>query len=278
MSDVWTSRLSLDEFDALVELLATSDAGDDSNFHIAPEGTPSIELRDTRGRLDYAKIRSLFLQRRAKRDGNHIPFSEPLHSESQLRGKATPEPTALSGMLLPKSLPTEETEECVIEQIRKDDDVHQIQSFPFPEAPRVSLVQHLQDTLSNAQEEVAQLRRQVLQLKLQVSTLFKSDPLPVQGVGDSRGYLAHVAIPSNSTLDNVQDASEMGTTVPTVPTNVDHSDLERSLQFVIWTDELVWRRSRYPTGPRAPVFSQSNIDAITKRLALWENIVRAPPP
>jgi len=72
-----------EEFDALIELLATVDDGDDSNFHIVPEGSASSGLRDASGKLDYAKIRSLFSQRRSKRDGNHVPSSEPLHNEPE---------------------------------------------------------------------------------------------------------------------------------------------------------------------------------------------------
>jgi hypothetical protein len=62
---------SSDQFDALIELLASDDARDDSNFHIAPEGVTSSGLRDANGKLDYAKIRSLFLQRQANNDGDH---------------------------------------------------------------------------------------------------------------------------------------------------------------------------------------------------------------
>lgn len=80
---------SSDQFDALIELLATDDALDDSNFHIAPEGVTSSGLRDANGKLDYAKIRSLFLQRRANNDGNHTMQSDALNhdpnSESGLR-------------------------------------------------------------------------------------------------------------------------------------------------------------------------------------------------
>jgi hypothetical protein len=57
-----------DHFDALIELLASDDAGDDSNFHIVPEGTTSTGLRDASGKLDYAKIRSLFSRRQGKND------------------------------------------------------------------------------------------------------------------------------------------------------------------------------------------------------------------
>jgi hypothetical protein len=62
----------------------------------------------------------------------------------------------------------------------------------------------------------------------------------------------------------------------TTPADVDRPEWERAKQFLIRADELVWRRSRYPNGPTAPVFSQSNIDALIERLTLWENIVRAP--
>lgn len=62
------------------------------------------------------------------------------------------------------------------------------------------------------------------------------------------------------------------------PPIVDRSDTERAIQFLIRADELVWRRSRYPNGPSAPVFSQGNVDAVTRRLALWESIIRTPGP
>lgn len=74
-------RPNSDQFDALIELLATDDARDDSHFHILPEGTVSEGLRDAEGKLDYAKIRSLFLQRRANDNGNHLSISDQSESE-----------------------------------------------------------------------------------------------------------------------------------------------------------------------------------------------------
>jgi hypothetical protein len=89
MSEERVPGPSSDQFDALIELLATDDALDDSNFHIAPEGVTSSGLRDANGKLDYAKIRSLFLQRRANNDGNHAMHSDALNhdfnSESGLK-------------------------------------------------------------------------------------------------------------------------------------------------------------------------------------------------
>jgi hypothetical protein len=81
---------SSDQFDALIELLATDDALDDSNFHIAPEGVTSIGLRDANGKLDYAKIRSLFLQRRANNDGNHAMHSDALNHDPNEPGLKPP--------------------------------------------------------------------------------------------------------------------------------------------------------------------------------------------
>jgi hypothetical protein len=78
---------SSDQFDALIELLATDD---DSNFHIAPEGVTSIGLRDANGKLDYAKIRSLFLQRRANNDGNHAMHSDALNHDPNEPGLKPP--------------------------------------------------------------------------------------------------------------------------------------------------------------------------------------------
>jgi len=89
MSELKGPSPSSDQFDALIELLATDDAGDDSNFHIVPEGTASASngLRDAEGKLDYAKIRSLFLQRRANDDGDHILPFDQLHNEPNSRTK-----------------------------------------------------------------------------------------------------------------------------------------------------------------------------------------------
>jgi len=67
-AEVMSPKPSSDQFDALIELLATDNVADESNFHIAPEGAPSTGLRDASGKLDYAKIRSLFEQRRAGKD------------------------------------------------------------------------------------------------------------------------------------------------------------------------------------------------------------------
>lgn len=72
---------SSDQFDALIELLASDDARDDSNFHIAPEGVASSGLRDANGKLDYAKIRSLFLQRRTNNDDDRAMHSDALNHD-----------------------------------------------------------------------------------------------------------------------------------------------------------------------------------------------------
>lgn len=77
MSEVTNPKSSSDQFDALIELLATDDAADESNFHIAPEGIASTGLRDANGNLDYAKIRSLFQQRQSSRNTKHVSPSDP---------------------------------------------------------------------------------------------------------------------------------------------------------------------------------------------------------
>ncbi|KAH9960192.1 hypothetical protein BC827DRAFT_1268414 [Russula dissimulans] len=284
MSEVQTQRPSSEEFDALIELLATVDDSDNSNFHIAPEGSASTGLRDASGKLDFAKIRLSFSQRRAKSDDSYVPSSEPLHNEPQPEMKlpqiVVEEPTASSeGTHLPDPLPQRrDTESSEIKEVPKDSGVDHPQSVPLADASSDSIVLHLEDALSGAQEEVSQLRRQVLELQSQVATLFKSNLPQVRHEGDTHEYLANSEKLAISTPSDVQDAFATGTTVPIVPTNADLSDVERAMQFLIRTDELVWRRSRYPNGPRAPVFSQRNVDALTERLTLWENIVRAPAP
>ncbi|KAI0299532.1 hypothetical protein BC826DRAFT_995082 [Russula brevipes] len=285
MSEVRNPGPSLDQLDDLIELLATDDAGDDSNFHIAPEGTASTGLRDADGKLDYAKIRSLFLQRRANNanaDDSHISHSDPFHIEPDAAIKlpqiVIQEPTAvIEGSFSPEPSPRQrESESREIEAVPEDNDIPYSQSVLPPEASTDSIIHHLQDALTKANEEVAQLHREVLQLQTQITKLFKSNSSQEAGdVSDTRGYLANTTKLAASTLDNVQETSAIGTTVTT---HVDRSDMERAIQFLIRTDELVWRRSRYPNGPPGPVFSQRNIDAITERLALWENIVRSPGP
>jgi hypothetical protein len=79
--EVRSPQQNSDQFDALLELLATDDACDDSNFHIVPDGTASEGLRDAEGKLDYAKIRALFLQRRANDNANHVSTSDKPQSE-----------------------------------------------------------------------------------------------------------------------------------------------------------------------------------------------------
>jgi len=191
------------------------------------------------------------------------------------------EPTALAGeSLLPEPSPQQrDIESSEIEAVLKDSDVHISQSVISPEASEDSIVHHLQAALSKAEEEVAQLRDQLSQLQTQANELFESDPSREgQDVSDTRGYLANSPRPAHSTLDNVQDADATGSLANSAPTKVDPSDMERAIQFLVRTDELVWRRSRYPNSPTAPVFSQSNVDALAERLTLWENIIRAPLP
>ncbi|KAH9983708.1 hypothetical protein BJV74DRAFT_597465 [Russula compacta] len=283
MSEVKSPGPNSDQFDTLIELLATDDASDDSNFHIALEGTASTGLRDASGKLDYTKIRSLFLKRRANNDDNPVLISDSFHDEPnsgiRLPQIVVEEPTALTeGPFLPTALvPERDAKFSEIEAVPMDGDVRYSQSVLPPEASGDSLVHCLQEALSKAKEEVEQLRRHVLQLQTQATELFKSNPSQEEReMGDARGYLASTTKPAVSTLSNVQDAFATGTTAPTGATNIDRSDMERAIQFLIRTDELVWRRSRYPNSSPAPVFSQSNIDAMTERLTLWENIVRAP--
>ncbi|KAI0250393.1 hypothetical protein BJV78DRAFT_1283203 [Lactifluus subvellereus] len=288
MSDESGLEPSSVQFDALIELVATDDTGDHSNFHIAPEGAASTGLRDASGKLDYAKIRSLFLQRRGNDDVDHIPSSDPAPHHEPNSGPTLPqivvqEPTALmENSFPPKTLPERKVVESrELETAPRDSDVHHTQSVLSPEASKESIARNLEDALSKANEEVAELRRQVLQLEIQTTKLFQissSEGKEEWDQGDTRGYNVRMARPVTPTLSNVQDAFATEPTVPTVSTDVNHSDADRAIQFLIRTDELVWRRTRYPNAPPAPVLSQSNIDAIIQRLTLWESIVRALPP
>ncbi|KAH9961443.1 hypothetical protein BGW80DRAFT_1463796 [Lactifluus volemus] len=282
MSGAKVPESSSAQFDALIELLATEDTGENSNFHIVPEGTASTGLRDGNGKLDYAKIRSLFLQRQGSDDVNRVPFSDPASHHEPSSGIKLPqivveEPTAVIEVPV---IPTVQPQQRVVESgkletiptILKDDDAHH-QSVLSPEASKDFIVQHLEDALSKANEEVGELRRQVLQLESQATKLFQLSPPQGKEERDLVGPHASTARPETPNIEEVLPTEPM---VPTLPTGVDVSDAERATQFLIQTDELVWRRTRYPNGPPAPIFSQANIDAITQRLTLWESIVRAP--
>lgn len=271
MSRVTSPKSSSDQFDALIELLATDDAADDSNFHIVPEGAASTGLRDANGKLDYTKIRSLFQQRQTSKNTEHASFSDPSFDpdpEIKLPEIVVEEPTALADISPPVKPQWVESSEIEIEVAPGEGSIpdSDAQVVLVPQDSEDSVVHNLEDALSKAYEEIAELRRQVLQLETQAAELFKpEDPDP----GDIRGY---VSKPASPTLSNVFG------TEPLVPPGVDRLDTERAIQFLIRVDELVWRRSRYPNGPSAPVFSQDNVDAVTQRLMLWEGIIRAPGP
>jgi len=98
MSEERDAGPSPDQFDALIELLASDDARDDSNFHIAPEGVASSGLRDANGKLDYAKIRSLFLQRRTNNDDDHAMHSDALNHDPNFESGLKPPLVSMSPM------------------------------------------------------------------------------------------------------------------------------------------------------------------------------------
>lgn len=55
------------------------------------------------------------------------------------------------------------------------------------------------------------------------------------------------------------------------------ADVQRALEFVVKTDELIWRRSVYSSasgGPTAAVFDDDNLMALIERLTLWERVIR----
>ncbi|KAF8441043.1 hypothetical protein L210DRAFT_959868 [Boletus edulis BED1] len=58
----------------------------------------------------------------------------------------------------------------------------------------------------------------------------------------------------------------------------DVASIARALKFLGTVDELVWRRTSAPSGPRTllPVFSEENIISLVARLELWERAVRRP--
>jgi hypothetical protein len=59
------------------------------------------------------------------------------------------------------------------------------------------------------------------------------------------------------------------------PVNI--AGIRHALNFVLRTDELIWRRSVYGSvrgGPTTAVFDEQNLTALSERLSLWERVVR----
>lgn len=269
MSEATIPKSSSDQFDALIELLATDDAADDSNFHIAPEGAASTGLRDASGKLDFTKIRSLFKQRQSSRNTEDVSPSDSSVSNDPIPGIKLPEivveePTALADISPPVNPqpPQWVGESSEIEMASSEGDFPHAQEDIVPQASEDSVMPNFDDALSKAYKEIEELQRRVLELETQAAELLKSNGPKEPGLGDC------VSKPVIPTL-----TSTFGSVPP-----MDCTDAERASRFLIRADELVWRRSRYPNGPSAPVFSQDNIDAVTQRLSLWESIIRAPEP
>src|ERR1700733_10320674 len=89
----------------------------------------------------------------------------------------------------------------------------------------------------------------------------------------SQAILRRLSLPPSCLLDETNSESAIASHRPA---NI--AEVQRALNFVLRTDELVWRRSVYGSvrgGPSAAVFDAQNIDSLNDRLALWESIVRS---
>ncbi|KAI0265618.1 hypothetical protein BC834DRAFT_969998 [Gloeopeniophorella convolvens] len=286
------SPKSSDQFDALIELLATDDAADESHFHIMPGGSTSDGLRDGSGKLDFAKIRALFVQRRTTQgDGHHL--SSDLESDNDPKGGTVlprivvEEPTASvpEGLPLLAQPPGEQPSTPQPNSIRGNDDADEIDkdvdsdhpdSVNSSEASIDPLMHDLENALSMGNKEVAELQRNYLELQKQVAELLELNSSQRNNrSSDVRRDSSSTASPAGPIRS---DAFATEPIASATSPAAHQSDAERAMQFLIRTDELVWQRSRYPDIPPAPVFAQANIDAITQRLILWESIVRGPAP
>ncbi|KAH8982292.1 hypothetical protein EDB92DRAFT_1894795 [Lactarius akahatsu] len=194
MSGGTNSKSSSDQFDALIELLATDDAVDDSNFHIVPEGAASTGLRDANGKLDYTKIRSLFQQRQTSKNTEHVSSSDPsFDPDPEIK---LPEVIAhVAGTRLSESLMQSALDrsrrahgfgghispcQATLGRVKRNRNGSRgsipdldAQAVLIPQDSEDSVVHNLEDALSKAYEEIAELRRQVLQLETQAAELFK---------------------------------------------------------------------------------------------------------
>jgi len=87
-----------------------------------------------------------------------------------------------------------------------------------------------------------------------------------------QSILRRLSLPPSCLLDETNSES---TITSHRPANI--AEVQRALNFVLRTDELVWRRSMYGSvrgGPSAAVFDAQNMGSLSDRLALWERVVR----
>jgi hypothetical protein len=92
----------------------------------------------------------------------------------------------------------------------------------------------------------------------------------VRSLNLSPSAMASLSTPTAST------SPQQNLSPPNPTRQQDVASIARALKFLGTVDELVWRRTSAPSGPRTllPVSSEENIVALVARLELWERAVR----
>jgi hypothetical protein len=96
------------------------------------------------------------------------------------------------------------------------------------------------------------------------------DQALVRSLNLSPSAMASLSTPTAST------SPQQNLSPPNPTRQQDVASIARALKFLGTVDELVWRRTSAPSGPRTllPVSSEENIVALVARLELWERAVR----
>ncbi|THH15763.1 hypothetical protein EW146_g4762 [Bondarzewia mesenterica] len=330
-----SSQSPREQFDTLIDLLATDDAEDSLNRQNRDD-TLTVGLRNTEGKLDFNKIRSFFSHKGANHITGDIRLPDRPSSVSAL-SSAVPtrispghglsrsvdssianRPASLSqphAEVQPKSYITRVTEIGIIQPEKDDETIgHKAQFKGQPEStpafdelekmPCNVLMADLEKALTLAKSELSNLRDRYNELHSIILELLGPDAVSNYHCGaGSDGLLKdqkscaprtsdRSVTPASRLVNPIPESASQGTSPFAHDTKEDDlvtikssrengapspADVQRALDFVHRVDELVWRRSRYRhTMSRGPPLSETNLEALLQRVALWEDIARNP--
>ncbi|KAI0049450.1 hypothetical protein FA95DRAFT_880618 [Auriscalpium vulgare] len=281
-----SSSPSTNEFDALLDLLATDD-----NEDLLVQPSSVGDLRDADGRLDFTKIRSLFQVAKtsvvtyspqaATETGQYSFLTLAKRDITPLPHERGSQPQSLED-LPPGSGQELRPEDFIGGSIYSPVGAEGITQGPrssgrgefddIPQDHRDHLLYDLDRALTQANGELADLRKRCIELQSQSADFSVAKACQPDTIHDPQtledptfqGIIERLNLSLNSgaSINRIQA----------------FSDVERAVGFLMTMDELVWRRSEYPSNAPSAMFSERNVRDLVERTALWESIVRGPVP
>ncbi|KAG6337377.1 hypothetical protein ID866_1700 [Astraeus odoratus] len=174
-----TSATRNDAFEALIDLLAFDGADDVSptSAILQSRSTPTTVLRDSSGRLDFGKIRSMFeTQNQIKRQRGEVYNGDNQHEsvepEQQMLGEDTPAELHIQGDDLHATNPQPDPITPAIPGVQLGESNHPEAAPPHDLLTTPFSFEELNGALENARSEVLALRRQYDELQVLVAERF----------------------------------------------------------------------------------------------------------